>query len=77
MYGGVLLIVLGEAAVFRSLNLLIYAPLLFVVFSLFVVGFEEPTLRRQFGESYERYRHTVPPWIPRVPRQRRNDASTD
>jgi protein-S-isoprenylcysteine O-methyltransferase Ste14 len=31
---------------------------------LFVVVYEEPTLRRQFGEEYDRYRATVPRWIP-------------
>jgi hypothetical protein len=27
--------------------------------------FEEPGLRRRFGEDYERYRGNVPRWIPR------------
>src|SRR3989454_7476744 len=29
--------------------------------------FRSPTLRRTFGESYDRYRATVPRWIPRRP----------
>jgi hypothetical protein len=32
---------------------------------LFVVLYEEPTLKRQFGASYESYYKSVPRWIPR------------
>jgi protein-S-isoprenylcysteine O-methyltransferase Ste14 len=30
------------------------------------MGYEEPYLRRQFGESYERYARSVGRWIPRL-----------
>jgi protein-S-isoprenylcysteine O-methyltransferase Ste14 len=33
---------------------------------VFVVLYEEPTLRRQFGESYEQYLREVPRWIPKL-----------
>ena len=36
---------------------------------LFVIGYEEPTLRRRFGETYVEYRRTVPRWIPRPARR--------
>jgi protein-S-isoprenylcysteine O-methyltransferase Ste14 len=36
-----------------------------VAFHLFVLGYEEPALRRQF-ENYETYRAHVPRWLPRV-----------
>jgi protein-S-isoprenylcysteine O-methyltransferase Ste14 len=29
------------------------------------VLYEEPTLRRQFGESYQEYSRSVPRWVPR------------
>jgi protein-S-isoprenylcysteine O-methyltransferase Ste14 len=40
-----------------------------VVSHLFVIGYEEPTLRRRFGETYNEFLRTVPRWIPRPPRR--------
>jgi protein-S-isoprenylcysteine O-methyltransferase Ste14 len=65
MYIGVALVILGEAALFRASVLAWYAGVFWVLVNLFVMLYEEPTLRRQFGESYEQYRRTVPRWIPR------------
>jgi protein-S-isoprenylcysteine O-methyltransferase Ste14 len=65
MYLGVALVIVGEAALFRRLHLLEYAAVMLLIAHTFVVLYEEPTLRRQFGESYEVYRRTVPRWIPR------------
>src|SRR6266498_3521465 len=66
MYVGVLLIVLGEAILFESFRLAIYAVLLWLGFHLFVVLYEEPTLRRKFGAEYEAYIRSVGRWIPRI-----------
>ncbi len=33
---------------------------------LFVMFYEQPTLRRKFGVDYEEYCGNVPPWIPRL-----------
>ena len=68
MYIAVLSVVIGEAILYRSFLLAGYAVLIGVMFHLFVVFVEEPSLRRQFGESYETYLRTVPRWIPRSPR---------
>jgi protein-S-isoprenylcysteine O-methyltransferase Ste14 len=65
MYIGVFGVLLGEVITFRSVVLLEYAAFLCVAVQLFVLFYEEPTLRRQFGESYDDYRRSVPRWIPR------------
>jgi protein-S-isoprenylcysteine O-methyltransferase Ste14 len=65
MYIGVLLVILGEAALFRASVLASYAVVFWVLVNLFVTFYEEPTLGKQFGESYEQYLRTVPRWIPR------------
>lgn len=66
MYIGVVLVIVGEATLFRSLHVLEYAALMLLMFHCFVIFYEEPTLRRQFGESYEEYWRRVPRWIPRL-----------
>jgi protein-S-isoprenylcysteine O-methyltransferase Ste14 len=68
MYLGVALVILGEAALFRSAHLVEYAALMLLIAHLFVIFYEEPTLGRQFGESYDEYRRTVPRWIPKLPK---------
>jgi protein-S-isoprenylcysteine O-methyltransferase Ste14 len=65
MYIGVLLVILGQGALFHAARLAEYGAVCILLAHLFVIFYEEPTLSRQFGESYEEYRHTVPRWIPR------------
>jgi protein-S-isoprenylcysteine O-methyltransferase Ste14 len=65
-YIGVLSMVLGQGLFFGSAPVVAYAALLAVGFHLFVVLYEEPTLRRQFGEEYEAYCRRVPRWVPRL-----------
>ncbi len=64
MYFAVILVLVGEAIFFQSVAILIYALIVFLFFHLWVLYYEETTLRRKFGESYEKYCHTVPRWIP-------------
>ena len=52
IYIAALLIVGGEAWLFMSLPLLAYAGTMAVFFHLFVIGYEERTLRRRFGSTY-------------------------
>ncbi|HET9221067.1 MAG TPA: isoprenylcysteine carboxylmethyltransferase family protein [Roseiflexaceae bacterium] len=68
MYVGVLLCIGGEALLFGSALLLIYAALLFLCFHMFITTYEEPTLQRLFGRSYEQYCAAVPRWLPRMGR---------
>ena len=67
MYLGVALAILGQAMIFRSLHVAEYAAVMLLIAHVFVVLYEEPTLRRQFGESYEEYKKKVPRWWPRLP----------
>ena len=62
---------MGEAVLFRSLTLLVYATLVWLVCHWFVLCGEEPQLLSKFGEAYEEYLREVPRWIPRVRRVRR------
>ena len=65
MYIGVGLTLIGEALLFRSTQLGWYALFVLVAFHLFIVLYEEPTLRRKFGATYQGYCASVPRWIPR------------
>jgi protein-S-isoprenylcysteine O-methyltransferase Ste14 len=69
MYISALLVVVGEAWLFRSLPLLTYAGAAAIFFHLFVIGYEEPTLGRRFGKTYAAYRRTVPRWLTWPPRR--------
>lgn len=69
MYVAVTTILLGELVIVRSTVFLWYLAGWLVAVNLFVMGYEEPTLRRQFGDSYTRYTRTVGRWIPRLPRR--------
>jgi len=67
MYLSVSTMVLGQALLARSTALLLYWAIFFAVVNLFVRFYEEPALRRQFGESYQRYTQRVGRWLPRPP----------
>jgi protein-S-isoprenylcysteine O-methyltransferase Ste14 len=64
MYVGVLTLILGQAIWFECVQLFAYAGTAFVLMYAFVFFYEEPALKRKFGESYERYCEAVPRWIP-------------
>ena len=66
MYVGVGSVLLGEVLLFGSTTLLVYAVVVLLGFHLFVTLYEEPTLKRRFGSSYEDYCRAVPRWIPRA-----------
>ena len=66
MYWSVASVMLGEAAVFRSLALAELAAAFFAGVSLFVLLYEEPALRGKFGAEYEEYCRRVPRWLPRL-----------
>lgn len=66
MYVSVLTVLIGEVVLFRSFRLAVWAAIVAVVVHLFVVAYEEPSLRDRFGADYETYCRDVPRWIPRA-----------
>jgi protein-S-isoprenylcysteine O-methyltransferase Ste14 len=69
MYLGAAMALAGAAVFYESIALSCYAGLFLAVAQLFVVAYEEPTLRRTFGAEYEAYYHRVGRWLPRPRRQ--------
>jgi protein-S-isoprenylcysteine O-methyltransferase Ste14 len=72
IYISALLVVVGEAWLFLSPPLLGYAGAMMIGCHLFVISYEEPTLRRRFGDAYNEYVGTVSRWIPWPPKQGRS-----
>ena len=64
MYVAVVALILAQGLVLARPSLLGYGLVAWVVMATFVRGYEEPTLRRQFGTEYEAYRRVVRAWIP-------------
>jgi protein-S-isoprenylcysteine O-methyltransferase Ste14 len=67
MYLGATLALSGAALFYKSLPLLAYAAAFLLACHLFVLIYEEPTLRRSFGPEYGAYCHCVSRWWPRAP----------
>ncbi len=66
MYAGLLTVILGQALLFDSPWLVLYAVIGWIVTASFVHWYEEPTLAGEYGEQYEQYRRNVPAWTPRL-----------
>jgi protein-S-isoprenylcysteine O-methyltransferase Ste14 len=67
MYMAVTSTMLGQGLIFVNVELLEYGALVWLLFHLFVLAYEEPTLRASFGSEYTAYCAEVPRWIPRLP----------
>jgi len=66
MYLLYVVIMLGEAILYRSWPVLAYAAGFWLLAHAYVVGVEEKGLRRRFGAEYEDYCRRVPRWLPRA-----------
>jgi len=66
MYVAVTSLVLGQALLLGNTHLLAYAVVPWLAAHVFVLAYEEPTLRRTFGAEYKTYCAHVPRWIPRL-----------
>jgi protein-S-isoprenylcysteine O-methyltransferase Ste14 len=67
MYFGGFLLLVSLAMYEKSLSILIFCFAWLLLTHVFVLVYEEPTLERKFGESYEDYRKRVHRWLPRLP----------
>jgi protein-S-isoprenylcysteine O-methyltransferase Ste14 len=66
IYVAVVAVILGQAVLFADWRLLGYGALIWLAFHIFVLAYEEPTLRQSYGAEYESYRANVPRWLPRL-----------
>ena len=65
MYIAVVAIIAGQGLIFGNVRVLAYGALVWLAFHLFVIAYEEPTLRATFGPEYEAFCGGVSRWIPR------------
>ena len=68
MYLGAAMVCLGAVLYYSSLAILVYGCLFLTAAHLFVVFYEEPALRRSFGDDYRQYCAQVQRWRPRKSR---------
>ena len=66
MYLAVVAAIVGQALLLWQWVLVPYAAVVAVAFVVFVLGYEQPSLQRQFGSQYDAYRRAVPAWWPRL-----------
>jgi len=66
MYVALVAAIVGQALLFGSVALIEYAAVVWLMFHLFVVFYEEPTLRSSFGADYRAYCAAVGRWLPRL-----------
>ena len=67
MYLGAAVALVGAALCFESLVLAGYAVVFVLMAHAFVIWYEEPHLRRTFGQEYDAYRARVRRWRPAGP----------
>ena len=66
MLSGVIMMIMGEAAVFASLGIFIWGAAFLIINTFYFKYSEEIGLEKRFGEEYARYKKNVPRWIPRL-----------
>lgn len=66
MYVAVVSIVIGQGMLLGSIRILEYGAIVWLGFHLWVLAYEEPTLRATFGAQYDEFCANVGRWIPRL-----------
>ncbi len=66
MISGVILLLLAEGLLLRSMPHLDWSGIFFLINATYIPLLEEPLLKAKFGQQYEEYRKGVPRLIPRL-----------
>ena len=66
MYVGGVTTLTGWGLYARSVSMVLFAIVVFLLCHTFVVFVEEPGLRKRFGQEYEAYCGSVGRWLPRL-----------
>ena len=66
MYFAVVTLILGQGLFFGDIHVLEYGIAVWTAFHLFVLIYEEPTLRNTYGSEYEAFCANVHRWVPRL-----------
>jgi protein-S-isoprenylcysteine O-methyltransferase Ste14 len=66
MYVAVTWLILGQGLLLGNAAVIGYGLLVMGAFHVFVLAYEEPTLRRLFGAEYAAYCDAVHRWLPRL-----------
>ena len=66
MYVAVIFLIVGQGLLLGNRSVLEYAAIVWLGFHLFVLLYEEPTLRAKFGAEYDEFCANVRRWIPQV-----------
>ena len=66
MYSGLLLVLYGEAILFGSIAILVFATLILLAVLSYVHLKEEHDLEKRFGKEYQSYKAHVPRWVPQL-----------
>jgi protein-S-isoprenylcysteine O-methyltransferase Ste14 len=66
MYQAVAAMIGGQALLFSSRSVLAWLAVFMLAVWTFVTAYEQPALRRRYGDAYSRYTVAVPGWHPRL-----------
>jgi protein-S-isoprenylcysteine O-methyltransferase Ste14 len=68
MYLGALIMILGQAVFFENWQVAVFGMIAWGASFVFVLVYEEPTLRKKYGAEYEEYCRRVARWVPKIRR---------
>jgi len=66
MYVAVTSLILGQGLFFGNVSVLEFGVVVWLCFHVFVLAYEEPTLRNKFGDEYKEFCANVRRWLPRI-----------